>query len=142
MSVKHDLQLGKALVPSKREALFVVSILLAALALYGAMNVARSQFAQGEYMIARISVDGTVVEEIDLQAVTETYTQEIRTEHGYNLLEISPGAIAVIQADCPDQVCVHQGRLETTGAPIACVPHGLSIVLISNKEGGLDGTTQ
>ena len=51
-------------------------------------------------------------------------------------MHVEPGAISVTAADCPDRVCVSQGRISQSGMPIACVPHRLVIQI----EGGeLDG---
>ena len=60
---------------------------------------------------ARISLDGEVYEEIDLNAVAMPYDIRIETELGYNIVHVEHGAISVSEADCPDQVCVHQGRI-------------------------------
>ena len=53
-----------------------------------------------------------------------------------SLTQQSSGAISVTAADCPDRVCLSQGRISQSGMPIACVPHRLVIQI----EGGkLDG---
>lgn len=35
----------------------------------------------------------------------------------------------MLEADCPDQVCVHAGWLTDSAAPIVCLPHRLVIRL-------------
>jgi hypothetical protein len=77
--------------------------------------------------IAEIYIDGELYETIDLQSVVTPYTQEISTEYGSNTISVEPGSIAVVAADCPDQLCMQQGALSTSGAPIVCLPHRLVI---------------
>lgn len=48
-------------------------------------------------------------------------------EGGFNLISVRDGAIGITAADCPDQICVHQGFIRTSLLPITCLPHGLVI---------------
>ena len=86
--------------------------------------------------VAVISIDGEEVDRIDLSRVTEPYYIDIDTDVGRNIVEVSPGAIAVVYADCPDQICVHQGQLTGGGIPIVCMPHRLVIQI---EGGDIDG---
>jgi hypothetical protein len=71
-----------------------------------------------------------VLDTIVLDEVLEAYTLSFFTEEGhYNEVLVSPGAIQITQADCPNQQCVHQGRRSRPGIPITCLPHQLIIVL-------------
>ena len=80
---------------------------------------------------ARILVDGQVVRRIDLSAVTAETHFDVTTESGVNTIEVRPGAIRVVDADCPDQVCVRRGWLSGGRMPIVCLPHGLVIEIVS-----------
>ena len=86
--------------------------------------------------IAVISVDGKELDRIDLSRVREPYDIEISTEYGRNIVHVEPGAVSVSEADCPDRVCVHQGRLTGGGIPLVCMPHRLVIYI---EGGGIDG---
>ena len=90
--------------------------------------------SKGSY--AAITVDGKVIERVDLNAVTEAYDIEIHTEWGSNTVTVSPGGIAVSKADCPDQICVRQGTLSQAGMSIICMPHRLVVTI---EGGSLDG---
>lgn len=80
--------------------------------------------------MARISLDSEVYEEIDLNAVVLPYDITIETELGYNIIHVEHGAISVTEADCPDQICVHQGKITGSMVPIACLPHRLVIEIL------------
>ena len=85
------------------------------------------------YSVAEIVSDGEVIETVDLSKVTGTYEIEVNTESGYNKISVEPGRIAVIEADCPDKICVNQGYIEAGNLPIVCLPHKLTITM---KGGG------
>lgn len=83
---------------------------------------------------ARISLDGELYEEIDLNAVALPYDITIETEPGYNIIHVEHGAISVTEADCPDQVCVRQGKITGSMVPIACLPHRLVIEIVEAES--------
>lgn len=77
--------------------------------------------------VAHISIDGKEYDVIDLSKVKESYNIEINSEYGYNVIHVEPGAISVTESNCPDLICVHQGKLTGGGVPIVCMPHRLVI---------------
>lgn len=89
--------------------------------------------------VADIYQDGQLLQSISLGQVQESYTIEIKGDYGYtNRIEVHPGKIGVIWADCPDRLCVRQGFLETTAIPIVCLPNGLVIRLRPESGGTTD----
>ena len=89
-----------------------------------------------EGTVARISVDGELIDTIDLSRVTEAYDISIDTEYGHNTVHVEPGAISVTDADCPDGICVRQGKLTSSGTPIVCLPHKLVIEIYGDEIDG------
>ena len=85
---------------------------------------------------AVITIDGEEYRRIDLSKVKESYEFEIKTQYGSNTVLVEPGAISVSSADCPDKICIHQGRLTQAGIPIVCMPHRL-VIRIEGEE--IDG---
>ena len=74
--------------------------------------------------------DGSLLQAIPLGQVTETYRFTVNADDGgYNIIEVSPGGIAIAEADCPAQICVLQGRITDSLLPITCLPHRLVIEL-------------
>lgn len=109
--------------------------LLFAIIVIGGLLLYR-QLGNGPGTVAIISVDGEQLERIDLSKVREAYDLELTTPYGNNTVHVEPGAISVTHADCPDQVCVYQGRLTGSGIPIICMPHRLVIEI---EGGDIDG---
>ena len=80
----------------------------------------------------QIIQDGTVLQEIDLSRVREPYSFTVEApDGGSNRIEVEPGRIRVVEADCPDGICISQGWLSDQAVPIVCLPHRL-IIKIKN----------
>lgn len=103
--------------------LLALSILLMLLALALIWGGQRGS----DEVIATIYVDDQAYASYDLSTITDTELITIGEPGAQNTIRISPEGIAVIAADCPDQVCVHQGTHSHGPTPIVCLPHHLSI---------------
>ena len=91
--------------------------------------------------IARITLDGAVVAEIDLSRQTAPDPMTVKGKSGLtNTILVEPGRIRVDKADCPDQICVHQGFIDNGTVPIVCLPNKL-IIEITGGGDGLDAAT-
>jgi hypothetical protein len=120
---------------------WVIGILAALLLCGGCALWLSTRSAPG--MVANIYVDGECIHCVDLSQVTETETYTVEDDLGVNVIQIEPGRIRVLEADCPDQVCVDAGWLTDSAAPIVCLPHRLVIRLEgAGAEGGVDAVTQ
>lgn len=80
--------------------------------------------------VAEISVDGQVIETVDLAAVTVPYT--VQAGEGNTVL-VERGAISMHSANCPDGLCVKQGKITGGVYPIVCLPNRVT-VRISSKN--------
>jgi len=60
---------------------------------------------------------------------------------GSNVLMIEDGEVYMEEADCPDRLCVKQGRISGTGQAIVCLPHRLVVVIEEGEEPALDAVT-
>ena len=82
---------------------------------------------------AQILSDNKVVKTVDLR---ESQTFTIESEWGSNVITVSQGEIAVLNASCPDKLCIHQGFCNS-GADIVCLPNRLVIRFV--EKAGVDG---
>ena len=96
-------------------------ILVAVLVIFSLTPLAVTSHAK---KIAVVKVDGSVVREINLSA-DETFT--VAANGGFNVVEVRGGKISVVEADCPEKICVRHGSISHGGEVIACVPHKLLI---------------
>lgn len=80
--------------------------------------------------IAELYQEGKLISSISLPDVSEPYTFTVtRTGGGTNEVEVRPGSIGIVSADCPDKLCVHQGFVSDSALPITCLPNRLVIRL-------------
>ena len=87
--------------------------------------------------IARITRDGVLVEEINLDKQSQPYHITVGDGEATNVIRAEQGRICMIEANCPDQVCVNQGWISDSALPIVCLPNKV-IVEIVGGEGELD----
>lgn len=97
-------------------------------------------------LVAYVYQDGELIHEIPLSLVTSPYTIDVwsdggATSSGFNQIEVRPGSIGMIDANCPDKLCVHMGFQDTAMVPITCLPNKVVIQLrIEGNSGNkLDG---
>lgn len=110
-------------------------LIIAALVLLAAVVVAGVFHLRGtESSIATVTLDGAVVASYDLSQVQEEETFTVGAPGAQNTIRVSPEGIAVIYADCPDQVCVQMGTRRHGPEPIVCLPHKLSITFSDNSD--------
>lgn len=95
---------------------------------------------RGGGTIARVTLDGAVVAEIDLSR-TDADSFTVTGPAGTNTIQVEQGRIRVSSADCPDQVCVDQGWISDGALPIVCLPNKLVIEIVGG-EGELDGVVK
>lgn len=93
--------------------------------------------------VANVYLDGQCVRSIDLSQVGESYAFTVDGPAGTNTVQVERGRIRVSHADCPDQVCVHQGWIFTGAAPIVCLPNRLVIQIEEQaaQTTDIDGVT-
>ena len=117
----------------RNDALLIAALLVlgGAMALY--LNLTRE--AGG---LAVVQVDGEVLMELPLDKDARIV---LGTGEHTNTLVIADGAAQVVEASCPDQVCVRQGAVRYEGESIACLPHKLVVTIRGGESNGVDGST-
>ncbi len=78
-----------------------------------------------------VSVDGV---EIERHELSETVDKEIEGVGGKNRLRIQNGEVWVEEADCPDKLCVKQGKISHTNESIVCLPHRVTVRVVGDAD--------
>ena len=127
-------------IPSSIKTAFALTIFLAAVFCICLVWILSANFSfptdipNSAQITADIYQDGILIECIDLSAVTESYRFTITGENNCrNEIEVRPGGIGIISADCPDKLCVHQGFITSNLLPITCLPNRL-VIQIRTEE--------
>lgn len=85
-----------------------------------------------------IAVDGTVVATLPLDTPTEWVIPG--AQGGENTLVIAEGRATVVDASCPDGICVRHPAVYRAGESIICLPNRVVITVIGGPP-TVDGTT-
>lgn len=120
----------------RRDILILAIVLVASLALFLLRPRAMEENAEAYLQIA---VAGQIRE---LVALNEE--REIRVEQAngdYNVVQIFNGGFRVIEANCYNQDCIHQGEVTTENIAsrpltneVICLPHKLVLSLVTKQE--------
>ena len=109
----------------KRDIILIGSVLLIAVALLLVVELSRQE---GAYVLVR--VDG---QEVGKYQLSENGIYELNG--GTNILHIENGEAYLSDANCPDKLCVHQGRISKTNQVITCLPNKLTVTVYGAEEG-------
>lgn len=83
--------------------------------------------------------DGIAIFRFDLEHEDDRIVS-IDNNGSINRIEIKDHQIRMLEADCPDQICVHMGQLRANGLPIVCLPHHL-VIQYTQASGDVDTMT-
>ncbi|MCR4902908.1 MAG: NusG domain II-containing protein [Butyrivibrio sp.] len=76
-----------------------------------------------------VTIDGSEYGRYDL---SEDQSFVIEVDAGYNTLVIENGECFLEDADCPDKLCVKQGRISKAGQSIICLPHRVVVSVVGD----------
>ena len=121
----------KALFANKK--LRVDLILIAALLLLAGVLYLVLQAGRQEGGVAVVRVNGVETERHSL-SVNGTFP----LNGGSNILIIRDGQAWLSEANCPDLLCVRQGRIHYTGQVITCLPNRVTVTVEGGESDGVD----
>lgn len=127
--------------PRHQKIALLLFLLLTVLALcsllwiwQGSYGISPEEATNSGKITADIYQDGELIQSISLDSVEEPYTFTITGDNGCrNEVEVRPGSIGIISADCPDKLCVHQGFIHSSLLPVTCLPNHL-VIQIRTEE--------
>ena len=89
--------------------------------------------------IVSVQIDGETVMELPLNEDARLVLGE--GAHT-NTLVIQDGAAQVVEASCPDQICVNYGAIRYEGESIVCLPHRLIVTVEGTAPNDVDATAK
>lgn len=112
----------------KKDMLFIIGILIFACVLWAGMYLLR----RGQYGSIRITVNG------ELYGSYSLAEDQVIPISDTNICEIKDGQVRMIEADCPDHLCMKQ-KIDGSGGTIVCLPN--RVVIEGEKASGSDDDT-
>ncbi len=112
----------------RADLILIAALLLLAGLLWLGLNLGRRE---GGRVVVR--VDGAVTERHSL-SVDGVFP----LNGGSNILVIRDGQAWLSEANCPDLLCVRQGKIHYTGQVITCLPNRLTVTVEGGESDGVD----
>lgn len=118
---------------TKWDKILIVFIVIISLA---SLGFVKNRAVNTDEKYVSIQVNGEEVKKIifDKKIIGKTFP--IKSEFGYNLVEIGDERVRVIEADCPDQIDVKQGYISQPNEIIVCLPNRFVVEIIGGKDDG------
>ena len=111
----------------KKDILLILGILVVITACYWIINVINSKNAGN----IEIYVDNKLYKTVSINAKEEF---KIENRGGYNIVKIHDKGVEIVDASCPDKVCVHTGFINKPSQSIVCIPNRVSIKINTNEK--------
>lgn len=120
----------------RADYLFIGALfLLGAVLLSGALLWPRHAGEQ-----VRITLDGETYGIYSLRKEQEIAV--MRDGRTVNVVEISDGGVSMRRAQCPDHLCIRQGRISAGGETLICLPNKVVVEVVSENEKTYDSVSQ
>lgn len=124
---------GNRLVASIFLVLFVVGAMLPL-----RQNLLRQNEGAVHRTHVEISVDGRQVARLPLDT---DVTYQVPLATGRMRVSVRDGGVAVVESDCPDQICVHTGRIRRPSQAVICVPNRVVVRITGEAEPDVDAVS-
>lgn len=105
----------------KKDFILIGAILAIILIVFAVIQLTEKD---GSYVV--VKVNG---EEVAKYSLSENGEYELNG--GTNILRIADGKAFLTDADCPDHLCVNQGKISKSGQTITCLPNRLTVTVYS-----------
>ncbi len=116
--------------PKKRDIFLIAAMLLAGVII---LLFAFIGGQGGSSVIVRVNGEKKAV-----YPLGEDRRVELGGSGGKNILVIEDGSARIEDADCPDKLCVKQGRISLKGQSVICLPHKLVIEITDGEAAPAD----
>ena len=113
----------------KKKAFILIGVIVAVIAI--AITVLSLTKKDGDYVV--VKVDGNEVARYSL-----TQDGEYSLNGGTNVLRIENGKAYLVSANCPDHLCVKQGKIRADGQGITCLPNRLTVTVYGGADNEVD----
>lgn len=101
--------------------------------------IAISFIYEADGAFVEVTVDGKIQ---NVYPLDEDGEYRIETDAFINTIQIKDGMVFMKEANCPDKLCVKQGKITKDGQSIICLPHRMVVRVVSEQEDIVDAYTK
>lgn len=107
------------------------------------ISAAALYFSGTEASVAEIYRDGELIKTVNLSEIKDTREIVVRSadNKNENIILAEHGRISIKSATCPDKLCVKQGWITNSAAPIVCLPNHVIVKIKAGKNNVIDTLT-
>lgn len=88
-----------------------------------------------------VFVDGAEYATYSFSEISETKRIEIKSDFGYNILEITPNSARITEASCKDKIDVQSGEISKPGQMLICAPNRVTVRITGENILNIDRVT-
>lgn len=112
-------------------------MLLAAVAFWAGLTLNQEKSTVDAEAV--VTIDGELYGRF---ALNEDRTERIELPDGsYNVLEIKDGEADILEASCPDGICVNHRKISKKNQSIVCLPNKVVVLIENGVEAEIDSST-
>jgi len=125
----------------KLDKIIVASFVIIAIVLGITFKFAFNKDYDNKYI--EIYVKGQLYKKVSINDNKVKEEIDIKTDLGENIVQIENGGVRIVDADCPDKVCVKDGFKDKVGNVLVCLPHKVVIQIKGqSSENEVDEVSQ
>ena len=113
----------------------IILILIIVLSVGAYFGITKYNESKENDLKAEIYVNKKLYETVSL---SKEKTIKIDQNGKINIIHVHDGGIEVEDANCPDDVCVKTGFVNTKSRGIVCIPHKVQIKIVGGEEDKVD----
>jgi len=119
----------------KLDLIIIITVLVLIGGAYSIKYFINKSDASDELQV-EVYFDGELIETV---GIDETKEINVDTEIGHNTILVNNGTVEMIEADCPDKVCMF-GAIKHTTESIVCLPNRVHVEISGEgqEEGEVD----
>jgi len=116
---------------TKRDIILIITLLVIALTSFAAINLWGKE---QQVTTAEISLNGELIQQIDLQSLTELKEFSVQGPLGSSVIQVRHGEARILSSPCPDKICVKMGWVKLPGQSAICMPNRILVHIVSEKD--------
>lgn len=118
------------------DIIIIAVIVVISIVALGILKISNDKNYEEKYV--HISVDGELIKTIPIDTISNREEFTVKTKLGVNIIKIENGMVEIVDADCPDKICVKDGPISKPGEILVCLPHKVVVEIKGHSKAEVD----